>query len=109
MNSRTEALLAMLERGQESALLRYSLGNEFLNADDPQTAIEHLRRATELDPHQSAAWKLLGKAFAATGQLESAIETFNKGIETATVKGDRQAAKEMQVFRRRAEKARTDG
>jgi len=55
-------------------------------------------------PKYSAAWKLLGKALAESGDQAAAIEAFDQGIAVAEEKGDKQAAKEMQVFRRRAEK-----
>lgn len=95
----------MLGRGQDSALLRFSLGSEYLQDDDLAAAIEHLRHAVELDANHSAAWKLLGKAYAESGRLRDAIATFETGIETAEKNGDRQAAKEMQVFLKRATKA----
>jgi Tfp pilus assembly protein PilF len=96
---------AMLARGQDSALLRYSLGNEYLKADDAAKAADHLAEAVRLDPGYSAAWKLYGKALAALGSHAQAIEAFDQGIATAESKGDVQAAKEMRVFRKRAEKA----
>jgi tetratricopeptide (TPR) repeat protein len=101
----TENFEAMLERGQDSALLRYGLGNEYLKAERHDKAIEHLAMAVEQDPGYSAAWKLYGKALAAAARHKDALAAFDRGIETATVKGDIQAAKEMRVFRKRAEKA----
>jgi predicted Zn-dependent protease len=97
-----EPFLAMLERGQDSALLRFSLGNEYLKRDAPEQAIAHLARALEQDPGYSAAWKLYGKALAALGEHERALEVFDQGIAQAESKGDVQAAKEMRVFRKRA-------
>ncbi len=98
-------LEGMLARGQDSALLRYSLGNEYLKVDDPETAARHLAAAVELDPTYSAAWKLYGKALAGAGKHAEAVRAFDRGIETAQAKGDVQAAKEMRVFRKRSEKA----
>jgi len=100
-----ENLQAMLARGQDSALLRYSLGNELLKQDDAATAIEHLAEAVRQDPQYSAAWKLYGKALDAAGRHLEAIDAFDHGIATADSRGDVQAAKEMRVFRKRAEKA----
>jgi Tfp pilus assembly protein PilF len=96
---------ALLARGQDSSLLRYSLGNEYLKADDAENALGHLAEAVRLDPGYSAAWKLYGKALAALGRHGEAIAAFDQGIATAESKGDVQAAKEMRVFRKRAEKA----
>jgi Tfp pilus assembly protein PilF len=100
-----ENLEAMLVRGQDSALLRYGLGNEYLKADRADQALTHLAEAVRLDPGYSAAWKLCGKALAALGRHAEAIAAFDQGIATAETKGDVQAAKEMRVFRKRAEKA----
>jgi tetratricopeptide (TPR) repeat protein len=94
-------LQAMLKRGQDSALLRYSLGGEYLKADDLEQALLHLAEAVRLDPGYSAAWKLYGKTLSALGRHAEAIEAFDRGIEVAESKGDIQAAKEMKVFRKR--------
>lgn len=104
MSERINAFLAMLERGQDSALLRFSLGNEYLAADEPAQAAIHLRRAVEQDSGYSAAWKLLGKALAAAGDTAEAAEAWREGIAAAGAKGDRQAAKEMTVFLKRLER-----
>ena len=100
-----ENLHGMLERGIDSALLRYSLGNEFLKIGDADSAISHLRQALHHDADYSAAWKALGKALAHTGKHAEAVETLDQGIEVAERRGDVQAAKEMLVFRKRSQKA----
>jgi Tfp pilus assembly protein PilF len=95
----------MLASGRETALLRYSLGAEYLKADDAAGAAVHLARAVELDPGYSAAWKLYGKALAATGRHEEAVGVYERGITVAEERGDVQAAKEMRVFLKRSRKA----
>ncbi|MDX1434400.1 MAG: tetratricopeptide repeat protein [Gammaproteobacteria bacterium] len=100
-----ENLESMLAAGRDDALLRFTLGNAYL-AEDPARAAEHLERAVALDPDYSAAWKSYGKALAAAGRAEDAIEAYRRGIETATRKGDIQAAKEMGVFLKRLERNR---
>jgi tetratricopeptide (TPR) repeat protein len=100
-----ETFEAMLTRGQDSAVLRHGLGTAYLNRNDTQRAIAHLAEAVRLDPAYSAAWKLYGKALAASGRYGDAIAALDQGIATATAKGDVQAAKEMQVFRKRALKS----
>ncbi|HET7570217.1 MAG TPA: tetratricopeptide repeat protein [Gammaproteobacteria bacterium] len=94
----------MLAAGRDSALLRFSLGNEYLKAGAPDRAAEHLARAVQLDPAYSAAWKLYGKALVAAGRNADAAEAYARGIEVANGRGDKQAAREMQVFLRRLEK-----
>jgi len=98
---RFEALLAS---GKDGALLRFSLGMHYLAAGEPARAAGHLRRAVEQDPAYSAAWKLLGKALAESGDAEGARQAYREGIEAAGRKGDKQAAKEMTVFLRRLDK-----
>lgn len=100
-----ENLHGMLERGVDSALLRYSLGNELLKVGDADAAISHLRQALKFDREYSAAWKVLGKALATNGHHAEAVEVLGQGIEVAERRGDVQAAKEMGVFRRRAQQA----
>lgn len=94
-------LESMLARGQDTALLRYSLAVELAKAGQPSDAIEHLRRALAMQPGYSAAWKLLGKTLAEDGQAEEALRAYREGIEVATGRGDVQAAREMQVFMKR--------
>lgn len=94
----------LLASGKDGALLRYSLGNECLKAGEHDTAIEHLTRATALDPRYTAAWKLLGKALQAAGRDADALAAWRRGIEVARTRGDKQAEKEMAVFARRLER-----
>jgi predicted Zn-dependent protease len=95
----------MLAAGKDGALLRYSLGNEYVKAEDPARAAEHLARAVALDPRYTAAWKLYGKALAATGRDAEALAAYREGIAVAVARGDKQAEKEMTVFARRIERA----
>ena len=100
-----ENLHGMLERGIDSALLRYSLGNEFMKIGDADMAISHLREALRFDAEYSAAWKALGKALAHIGNHAEAVDVLDQGIEVAERRGDVQAAKEMGVFLKRSQKA----
>jgi tetratricopeptide (TPR) repeat protein len=94
----------MLESGRDGALLRYSLGNEYLKAGEAARAALHLERAVALDARYTAAWKLYGKALLAAGRPAEAKQAWIRGIAAAQAHGDRQAQKEMQVFARRLER-----
>lgn len=94
----------LLVQGRESALLRFSLGNEYLKLGETWVAVFHLRRALEIEPDYSAAWKLLGKALSENGVLHDALDAYRKGIAAAERRGDKQAAREMAVFVSRLEK-----
>jgi predicted Zn-dependent protease len=96
----------MLASGRDSALLRYSLGNEYLKAGDAQAAAMHLAQAVAKDADYTAAWKLFGKALFAAGRHDEALAAYRRGIEVAKARGDRQAEKEMAVFARRIERTR---
>ena len=95
---------AMLAQGRDNALLRFSLGNEYLKQGDAVRAAEHLRRAVEHDTQYSAAWKLLGKALTDSAAWSEALAAYRQGIAVAEARGDKQAAREMGVFARRIEK-----
>src|SRR5688500_9262125 len=94
-------MLKMLEAGRDNALVRFSLGNEYLKDGDPAAAVEHLRAAVAHDSGYSAAWKLLGRALEESGALDDALHAYREGMAVAERKGDKQAAKEMTVFARR--------
>ncbi|OGA26796.1 MAG: hypothetical protein A3I01_14980 [Betaproteobacteria bacterium RIFCSPLOWO2_02_FULL_65_24] len=93
---------------RDGALLRYSIGNEYLKRKDAESAAKHFSAAVEKEPGYSAAWKLLGRALAESGRADEALAAWRKGIEVAEARGDRQAAREMTVFARRLEKGRAD-
>ncbi|MFZ3322190.1 MAG: tetratricopeptide repeat protein [Usitatibacter sp.] len=100
-----ERFEALLASGKDDALLRFGLGMHYLKAGNAERAITHLRAAVAHDASYSAAWKLLGKALEAGGDEQGAAAAYRSGIEAATSRGDKQAAKEMTVFLKRIEKA----
>lgn len=102
--SRIQAFEKMLAGGKDGHLLRYGLGSEYLEADQPDAAIVHLDACIRLAPTYSAAWKLLGKAYQANGQLEQAASAWESGIQVAQENGDKQAEKEMTIFLKRLRK-----
>jgi Tfp pilus assembly protein PilF len=94
----------LLAAGKDNALLRFGLGAHYLQAGEAARAAIHLRAAVTHDPNYSAAWKLLGKALAQAGERDAAIGAYRDGIAAAGRRGDKQAAKEMEVFLRRLER-----
>jgi predicted Zn-dependent protease len=98
-------LLKLADTPRDGALLRFSLGSEYLKLGDFGAAVTHLIVATRKDPGYSAAWKLLGRALDAAGRRSEALAAYREGMVVAERKGDKQAAKEMTVFARRLEKA----
>ncbi|AXS78875.1 tetratricopeptide repeat protein [Dechloromonas sp. HYN0024] len=104
MNPRIESLEKMLNGPRDGALLRFSLGNEYLKAGEPAKAASSFQAAVDRDNQYSAAWKALGKALAEAGDPPGALAAYEKGITVAEAKGDIQAAKEMTVFAKRIRK-----
>src|SRR5258707_901347 len=74
----------LLEAGRDSALLRFSLGSEYLKIGESSVAVQHLEHAVALDPKFSAAWKLLGRALTDCGRREQALAASELGICVAT-------------------------
>jgi Tfp pilus assembly protein PilF len=106
MSRITENLEKLVGTARDNALLRFSLGNEYAKEGDFVRAGQHLREAVLRDPTYSAAWKALGKTLTEAGDIDGAIDAYEKGIAVAEQRGDRQAAKEMTVFARRLAKQR---
>lgn len=104
MSQMIPRLQGLLDSGQDSAMLRLSLANALIAADRVAEAVVHLERALDLDAGYSAAYKLLGKTLLSLGEDRRAIGICERGITVARSKGDLQAAKEMEVFTRRARK-----
>jgi Tfp pilus assembly protein PilF len=98
-------LEALLAKGGDSATLRLALASRYLEAGDTQAAIRHAQGAVRIDAEYSAGWKALGKALAAAGKNAEARQAYERGIEVADKRGDRQAANEMRVFVKRLDRA----
>jgi predicted Zn-dependent protease len=101
----TANLEALLAKGNDAPALRFALATRYLAAGDAAAAVRHAEAAVALDAAYSAGWKILGQARAAAGDAQGAVDSYSRGVEVANARGDRQAAKEMQVFLKRLLKA----
>ena len=101
----TDNLEALLARGPDSAMLRFTLAGRYFERGELDRALVHAEAAVALDADYSAAWKQLGKIQSARGKRAEAQDAYRRGIAVAERRGDLQAAKEMQVFLRRLEAA----
>ena len=102
--SQIDTFEAMLSRGQDSEMLRYTLGNAYYKEKRYPEAAIHLAHAVELKPTYSTAWKVLGRVLADDGQLDKALDAFDAGLAAAKTNGDKQVEKEIGVFRKRVVK-----
>ncbi|HEY8069104.1 MAG TPA: tetratricopeptide repeat protein [Burkholderiales bacterium] len=99
-----ERLEKLLGTPRDGALLRFSLGLEYLRIESTEKAAAFLHEAVARDPGYSAAWRALGKTLESTGRAAEALGAYRSGIAAAQKKGDKQAEKEMTVFARRIER-----
>lgn len=95
---RLESLLAS---GTDTALLRFTLGSAHFRHRQYAAAVPHLARAVELDPEYSAAWKLYARCLVESGAMEQARTVLEQGLAVARRRGDMQAVREMEVWRKR--------
>lgn len=101
MSDLVERLEAMLAKGQDTVLLRFSLGKSYTELNQFERAKEHLRAALAFDPLYSIAWKWLGKALLGMGDIDGARQAWEQGSQVAQQRGDQQLVKEMAVFIKR--------
>ncbi len=97
----TANLEALLAKGNDTPALRLALAARYYDAGVHDRAVTHAEAAVAQDETYSAAWKVLGRAHAAAGDVEAAAESYRRGIEVAERRGDRQAVNEMRVFLKR--------
>lgn len=95
---RLESLLAS---GADTALLRFTLGSAHFRHGQFAAAVPHLARAVELDPDYSAAWKLYARCLIESGAADRAGPVLEQGLAVARRRGDMQAVREMEVWRKR--------
>ena len=74
MNPRIASLEKMIDGPRDGALLRFSLGNEYLKEGALGEAEKCFRNAVDRDKHYSAAWKALGKTLVDAGRRHSGGE-----------------------------------
>ena len=101
MQGMTERLEAMLAKGTDNMLLRFSLGKAYAEQDCYGDAESICAWRWNSIPDYSVAWKWLGKACLGQGDKARARRS---GLEAARARGDQQVVKELQVFMKRLDK-----
>jgi len=105
MEDMIERMSALLARGQDNMLLRFTLGKALAEHERHAEAVPHLRAALAFDPSYSVAWKWLGRALLAQDDPAGARAAWEAGVQAAQSRGDKQVEKEIGVFLRRLDKA----
>ena len=81
----------------DDTMLRFGLGELYIEAKDFTSAAEQFAEIIRLDPQYSAAYRYLGQAYAALDRLTEAEAVFQRGIAVAEARGDLQTAKEQMI------------
>ena len=98
MSERIQDLLALLEEEPDDALLRLTVGKEYLDGGDAAAALPHLEHVVKVDPRYTVAYRYLGTALERLQRASEAASVWERGIAVAEETGDLQAGKEMRVF-----------
>src|SRR5262249_23791603 len=88
----------------DDTVLRFGLGELYIEAGNFAAAAEQFAEIVRLDPQYSAAYRYLCQAYTALERAQEAAEGFQRGIAVAEARGDLQTAQEMGVFLRRLPK-----
>jgi Flp pilus assembly protein TadD len=88
----------------DDPVVRFGLAGAYLDAGQPDHAVDEYRETIRLKPDYSAAHRGLGRALERAGRTAEAIAAYRQGLEVATRNGDLQTVKEMEVFLRRLQK-----
>ena len=86
-----------LKFNPEDPLGNYGLASCYIELKRFDEAIEPLQKTLKVQPKHSAAYLSLGKAYEGAADTTMAKETYEKGIEIASAKGDLMPLKEMQT------------
>lgn len=86
----------VLDIDPDDALGNFGLGELLVEEGRFEDAIGHLERALRADSNYSAALLALGRAQEGARDLESARQTYRRGVDVAAAKGDLATANKMQ-------------
>jgi len=86
----------VLEIDADDLLANYGIGGCYNILKDYDKAISHLQKAVEIKATHTQAYLELGKAYLGKDDKTRAAESWKKGIEVASQKGDMTPLKEMQ-------------
>ncbi len=83
MSNRIEMLKKALEKDPTNPLGLFGLASEYFKKGDYTDAVELLEKYLELHDDEGSAYRMLAQCYTNIGELEKAIETYEKGIEQA--------------------------
>ncbi len=96
MEERVTMFQDALKFNPEDALGNFGLASALLELNRYEEAIPAFEKTIAAQPKHSVAYLSLGKSLEATKELEKAKETYKKGIQVASERGDLMPLKEME-------------
>jgi Tfp pilus assembly protein PilF len=109
LRERIEGLTELLDEEPEDVTTRFMLATELAKAGDHATAAAHFAELLTRDADYTAAYRGLGRARVAMGDLTGAREVFTRGLAVAERTGDLQSGREMAALLRRHVDGRDEG
>jgi tetratricopeptide (TPR) repeat protein len=94
-DSRLKTIQNMLKDEPHDSFLNYALALEYAKEGDIQKAIELIESLLSKNPDYIGAYYQLGKYYEQTGQLQSAINTYNVGITIAQKQNNKKTLGEL--------------
>ncbi|MEZ5345435.1 MAG: tetratricopeptide repeat protein [Pyrinomonadaceae bacterium] len=97
MSDRIAVFKQMLESDPENPVVLFGLANEYLKNGDNKEAIRTLEAYLKFETDEGAAYGMLARAYEATGDEESAVAAYKKGIDVSIAHGHPSMASEYKM------------
>lgn len=81
--SRIAPLKALIEKDPDNALSHYMLANEYLKAEQNQSALDELEIYFRMADDEGAGYRMAATALLALGRKDEAKEAYRRGAEAA--------------------------
>lgn len=94
-NSRIEQFQKMANDDPKNEVAHFSLGREYLAANQHEAALNSLTRCLDLNPNIAKAYQLSAQTLLALGRKDDAIAKLTEGVKRADDRGEMMPRKEM--------------
>ena len=88
----------VIELDPDDLIANFGLGKALLDLGKAHEAVPYLQKCIDVKKDYTAAYSLLGQAFAKSGDRVQAAEIFKSGIECAKISGDMMPGNEMEML-----------
>jgi len=101
--SRIEKILEMLREGGKDSFLQHALALEYIKLDKEAEALEQFNDLLDREPDYVGSYYHKAKLLEKIGQIESAIDTYEKGMEVAKRLNDKHSYNELMMAKEELE------